>query len=154
MHNPHNQEIQNAFAALLSSKTVKNQAQVAKALGVSSPLLSRILSGKEKASPEFCKKFEEKYLKPLNQILKDWKEPQVINPGAKIHATHEEYTSAKVLRLEIMMEELMSLCASIRAHQEGLVDNKGKVDATPIRERLTRSVDAKVAKAQVLLSGK
>lgn len=149
MHNPHNQELQNAFASLVSSKTVKNQAQVAKALNVKRPTLSNILSGKEKASPEFCKRFEDKYLKPLGQTLKEWKKPLVIIPQAAVFATHEEFASSTLLKLEFMLEEVMKQNCQILSEQFRLNNPKKKViTAAEIETRVREIIQAKVEAVQ------
>lgn len=148
MHKPRNAEIRNAFTFLLGNKVFKNQTEAAKLLAVTKGRLSNILNDRETAGPDFCEKFEKKFLAAFKTSLNKFREPVPVTSTGGDYATHEEFTAAKVVRLEIMVEELTSLCASIRAHQEG------HKDSSQIRRRLKISVDTKVSTAQVLLSGK
>jgi hypothetical protein len=144
----HNQEIQNAFATLLSTKVVKTKAQIAKELDVSRPLVTRILSGKEKASADFSKKFEVKYLKPRGETLKDWRQPRIVPPADEESGTDVEFTAANVVMNQFLLQEILEMNARLLAIQTG------EKDSARIMKTARENIQNKVLKARALSAGK
>jgi hypothetical protein len=140
----HNQEIQNAFQILLYDKVVKTRAGLADALGFSRPLVTRILNGTEKASPEFTRKFEAKYLKPRGQSLKHHRELKIIKPRSSEYATAEEFIVARLAYQEFVIDELLEMMARLLALQPG------QNDSATIMKMAREKIQSKVSKVQAV----